>query len=203
MISNHYPMMYSHAHGWLVLVFVGVITATARHFFNEKHLGRIRPKFLVIPAIATVLLIIWMRPEPIKPLPVPVIPVASAAGTTAPAPTDTPPAAATGDTAAVAPAAGTAPSTDTTAAVVPVASSADDAMMEIVHTKCSVCHAAQPTQPGFSAPPLGFIVQTPEDIKINKAKIVTALQTNYMPLGNITKLSDEERQQLIAYASGL
>ena len=87
--------------------------------------------------------------------------------------------------------------------MVPVASSADDAMMEIVHTKCSVCHAAQPTQPGFSAPPLGFIVQTPEDIKVNKAKIVTALQTNYMPLGNITKLSDEERQQLIAYASGL
>ena len=206
MISNHYPMMYSHAHGWLVLVFVGVITATARHFFNEKHLGRNRPKFLVIPAIATVLLIIWMRPEPIKPLPVPVIPVATAAPAvdTAPATTDTPPAAATGDTAAVAPAAGTAaPSTDTTAAVVPVASSADDAMMEIVHTKCSVCHAAQPTQPGFSAPPLGFIVQTPEDIKVNKAKIVTALQTNYMPLGNITKLSDEERQQLIAYASGL
>ena len=203
MISNHYPMMYSHAHGWLVLVFVGVITATARHFFNEKHLGRNRPKFLVIPAIATVLLIIWMRPEPIKPLPVPVIPAAPAADA-APAPTDTPPAAATGDTAAVAPAAGTAaPSTDTTAAVVPVASSADDAMMEIVHTKCSVCHAAQPTQPGFSAPPLGFIVQTPEDIKVNKAKIVTALQTNYMPLGNITKLSDEERQQLIAYASGL
>ena len=156
----------------------------------------------MIPAIATVLLIIWMRPEPIKPLPVPVIPVASAVGTTAPAPTDTPPAA-TGDTAAVAPAAGTAPSADTTAAVVPVASSADDAIMEIVHTKCSVCHAAQPTQPGFSAPPLGLIVQTPEDMKTNKAKIVTALQTNYMPLGNITQLSDEERQQLIAYTSGL
>ena len=34
MISNHYPMMYSHAHGWLVLVYVGIITAIVRHYFN-------------------------------------------------------------------------------------------------------------------------------------------------------------------------
>ena len=205
MISNHYPMMYSHAHGWLVLVFVGIITATARHYFNEKHLGRSRPKFLVIPAIATILLIIWMRPAPVEPVPVPVIPVASATEA-APAPTDTPPAVA-GEPAAVAPAASTAtaaaPSTDTTAAVVPVAASADDAIIKVVQAKCSVCHMAQPTQAGFNAPPAGIIIQTPEDMKTHKAKIVTAVQSGYMPLGNITQLSDEERQQIVAYASGL
>lgn len=207
MISNHYPMMYSHAHGWLILVFVGVITATARHYFNEKHLGRHRPKFLVIPAIATVLLIIWMRPAPIEPLPVP--PIKTPAVTEV-APTDTPPAAVTQEANAVAPTTTadanpdtTANDTATAAEAIPVVASADEAMMEVVHARCSTCHAQQPTQQGFAAPPLGIILQTPEDMKIHKAKIVTAVQSGYMPLGNITQLTDEERQQLVAYASGL
>ena len=55
----------------------------------------------------------------------------------------------------------------------------------------------------FAGPPAGIILQTPEDMKIHKAKIVTAVQSGYMPLGNITKLTDEERQQLVAYTSGL
>ena len=58
-------------------------------------------------------------------------------------------------------------------------------------------------QQGFAAPPAGIILQTPEDLKIHKAKIVTAVQTGYMPLGNITQLTDAERQQLVAYASSL
>lgn len=192
MISNHYPMMYSHAQGWLVLVFVGVITATARHYFNQKHLGHHQPKYLVIPAIATVLLIIWMRPAPIEPLPVP--PVQSAVPVEA-APETTPPV--DGATAAAVPA------TEGTAEAVAVAASADDAIMGVVQAKCSVCHMAQPTQAGFNAPPAGIILVTPEDMKTHKAKIITAVQSSYMPLGNITGLTDEERAQLVAYASGL
>jgi uncharacterized membrane protein len=185
MISNHYPMMYSHAHGWLVLVFVGIITATARHYFNQKHLGHHKPKFLVIPAIATVLLIIWMRPAPIEPLPVP--PVQSAV----------PVVSETTDTA------GASAADATTAEAVPVSASADDAIMSIVQERCSVCHAAQPTQAGFNAPPLGIILNTPADLKAHKAKIVTSLQTSYMPLGNLTQMTDEERQQVLVYTSGL
>ncbi len=193
MISNHYPMMYSHAQGWLVLVFVGVITAVVRHYFNQKHLGNTQPKYLWIPALLTVLLIFWMRPEPIEPLPVP--PVQSAVPVEA-APT-TPPAATSTETPATA-------TTDSAAAqALPVAASANETIMAVVQTKCSVCHMAQPTQAGFNAPPAGIIIQTPEDMKTHKAKIVTAVQTGYMPLGNITQLTDEERQQIIAYASGL
>ena len=62
---------------------------------------------------------------------------------------------------------------------------------------------AQPTQQGFNAPPAGIILQTPEDIKTHQAKVVTAVQTGYMPLGNITQLTDEERAQIVAYAAGL
>ncbi|MGP4788609.1 urate hydroxylase PuuD [Psychrobacter sp. 1Y11] len=197
MISNHYPMMYSHAHGWLVLVFVGVITALVRHYFNQKHLGNTQTKFLWIPALLTVLLIIWMRPAPIEPLPVP--PVQSAVPVTASPETDpnTTPPAATESTSAAAKTTGTA--TDAVA----VSATTDNPIMDIVHTRCSTCHAAQPTQQGFNAPPAGIVLQTPEDMKIHQAKVVTAVQTGYMPLGNITELSDTERQQLVAYASGL
>ncbi len=197
MISNHYPMMYSHAQGWLVLVFVGIITATARHYFNQKHLGHKKPQYLWIPALATVMLIIFMRPAPIEPAPVPPVAAAQPVADTAPTDAVAAPAgeAVVAGAAAVAPAAG--------AVAVPAAASADDAIMGVVQAKCSVCHMAQPTQAGFNAPPAGIIIQTPADMKTYQAKIVTAVQTGYMPLGNITKLTDEARAQIVAYASGL
>ena len=200
MISNHYPMMYSHAHGWLVLVFVGIITATVRHYFNQKHLGHHKPKFLWIPALATVLLIIWMRPAPVEPLP-----AASASVSTANAtPETTPPVTAgSADNSEMSAATETGAANEAATEVVPVTASADDAIMDIVHTRCTTCHAAQPTQQGFAAPPAGIILQTPADMKIHQDKIVTAVQTGYMPLGNLTQLTDAERQQLVAYASGL
>lgn len=197
MISNHYPMMYSHAHGWLVLVFVGIITATVRHYFNQKHLGHHKPKFLWIPALATLLLIIWMRPAPVEPLP-----AASASVSTHTATLNNEPLATDSLAMSAATEADTAVNKNVANAV-PVTASADDAIMNIVHTRCTTCHAAQPTQQGFSAPPAGIILQTPADIKTHQAKIVTAVQTGYMPLGNLTQLTDAERQQLIAYASGL
>ena len=194
MISNHYPMMYSHAHGWLVLVFVGIITATVRHYFNQKHLGHHKPKFLWIPALATVLLIIWMRPAPVEPLPAASASVSIANSTPDATSDTTPPVTAE-----------SADNSEMSAAteVVPVTASVDDSIMNIVHTRCTTCHAAQPTQQGFAAPPAGIILQTPADMKIHQAKIVTAVQTGYMPLGNLTQLTDAERQQLVAYASGL
>ena len=150
------------------MVFVGIITATARHFFNEKHLGRNKPGYLIVPAIATLALIFWMRPAPIEAAPAPVV-----------------------------------SATTTTDSATAGVASGDEAIMAVVHERCTTCHAAQPTQAGFAAPPAGIILQTPEDMKIHKAKIVTAVQSGYMPLGNITKLTDEERQQLVAYTSGL
>ena len=204
MISNHYPMMYSHAHGWLVLVFVGIITATVRHYFNQKHLGHHKPKFLWIPALATVLLIIWMRPAPVEPLPAASTSVSTANATPDTTSDTTPPVTAgSADNSEMSAATETGAANEAATEVVPVTASADDAIMDIVHTRCTTCHAAQPTQQGFAAPPAGIILQTPTDMKIHQDKIVTAVQTGYMPLGNLTQLTDAERQQLVAYASGL
>ena len=194
-----FTMINAHEKGWLVLVFVGVITATARHYFNQKHLGHKKPRYLVIPAILTVLLIIWMRPEPIDPAPAMPATAAVTPTTTNSTPTAT---SATTNTDNVNNSS-VSNNAATAAEAVPVSASVDDAMMDVVHTRCSTCHAVQPTQQGFAAPPAGIILQTPEDLKTHKAKIVTAVQTGYMPLGNITQLTDTERQQLVAYASSL
>ena len=53
MISNHYPMTYAHEHNWLVLLALVVISAFARHFFNLRHRGVLRPSILITAAFAT------------------------------------------------------------------------------------------------------------------------------------------------------
>ena len=63
MISNHYPMFYAHAHGWLALAAIGAITAYARHFFNLRNQGQFKPSILVVSALATVALIWAMAPS--------------------------------------------------------------------------------------------------------------------------------------------
>ncbi|WP_026970279.1 urate hydroxylase PuuD [Aliagarivorans marinus] len=47
MISNHYPIIYQHAHNWLVGMMVMLISAWVRHFFNLKHQGQFKPEVLI------------------------------------------------------------------------------------------------------------------------------------------------------------
>ncbi|HEY7774925.1 MAG TPA: urate hydroxylase PuuD, partial [Kineobactrum sp.] len=64
MISNHYPLLYGHRFGWLLLVAIIVITGTARHFFNLRHRGIYRPSILVGCAALFIilgLLLAWER----------------------------------------------------------------------------------------------------------------------------------------------
>jgi uncharacterized membrane protein len=73
----------------------------------------------------------------------------------------------------------------------------------IVAQRCAVCHSAQPTQPGFSAPPAGVLLDTPEHIKANAARIrQQAVDAHAMPLGNVTKMTNEERATLGAWIAG-
>ena len=56
MISNHYPFLYAHAWNWVILVAILAITAYARHFFNLRHHGIVRPGILIRAAVAFLLL---------------------------------------------------------------------------------------------------------------------------------------------------
>jgi len=47
MISNHYAFVYAQTYSWLALVAILILLAWARHFFNLKHQGVIKPGILV------------------------------------------------------------------------------------------------------------------------------------------------------------
>jgi len=67
----------------------------------------------------------------------------------------------------------------------------------IIAQRCAACHAEQPTFPGFQQPPGGVMLDTPERIKAAAPRIhQQAIATQTMPIGNLTKMTPEERALL-------
>lgn len=54
MISNHYPMTYSNAYGWLVLVVLGVAGVLVRYFFVLTHKAKV---VWALPAVAAAIIV--------------------------------------------------------------------------------------------------------------------------------------------------
>ena len=69
----------------------------------------------------------------------------------------------------------------------------------VIDERCAACHALSPTQPGFSSPPAGVVLETPAQITARANDIRRVVSTNVMPLGNITGMTDEERALVIAW----
>lgn len=63
----------------------------------------------------------------------------------------------------------------------------------IIEARCVQCHAAKPTQPGFVSAPLGVVLETTDQIALHGAKIKETVASNYMPLGNLTGMTNAER----------
>ncbi|TLX63412.1 hypothetical protein DN820_11450 [Stutzerimonas nosocomialis] len=71
---------------------------------------------------------------------------------------------------------------------------------EVIHERCTVCHSANPTSPLFSAAPGGVMLDTPEQMRQQAAKIhAQSVASQIMPLGNITQMTQEERDLLGAW----
>jgi uncharacterized membrane protein len=67
----------------------------------------------------------------------------------------------------------------------------------IVQTRCAPCHAASPTDPTIKTAPKGIELETIENLRRYAAQIETqAVANKAMPLGNKTKMTDEERAKL-------
>ncbi|KJV27392.1 membrane protein [Aquitalea magnusonii] len=66
----------------------------------------------------------------------------------------------------------------------------------ILQERCVSCHSARPTQVGFSAAPAGILLDNDQDIQRHHIKIKQVVASKYMPLANLTKMSDEERLQI-------
>ena len=97
-----------------------------------------------------------------------------------------------------------------TAARTPEASTADAAttsapvafasVQGIFATRCVECHSAHPTSKLFPIAPNGMKFDTPSEIKLAAAKIkLMAIDTNAMPLGNLTQMTADERATLATW----
>ena len=74
------------------------------------------------------------------------------------------------------------------------------AVEEIVLSRCSMCHAAEPVWEGIALPPKGVILETPEEIRLQARAIdLQVVRTHAMPPGNITEISEEERRVLATW----
>ncbi len=73
----------------------------------------------------------------------------------------------------------------------------DQDMLAIMIDRCAGCHAANPTQAGFTIAPKGIELETLDKIRTHRVAVnqVTVL-TNTMPLGNLTGMTDEERSRV-------
>ena len=70
---------------------------------------------------------------------------------------------------------------------------------KVVAQRCAPCHAQSPTQPGFSSPPGGVVLETPQQIAARAEAIRSQVESKGMPIGNLTEMADEERELVIAW----
>jgi uncharacterized membrane protein len=150
MISNHYPMTYSHPHGWLILAVIMAAGVLIRQFFVLRHRGRSK---------------VWL----------PAAGVALLAGV----------------------AVAIAPKRDVGAH----ANVAFSQVRAILDQRCIACHATQPKQEGFAQPPKGVVLETPEQVAASAAKIAETVGSRYMPIGNLTQMTDAERAVVTAWVA--
>jgi uncharacterized membrane protein len=70
----------------------------------------------------------------------------------------------------------------------------------IVMSRCSMCHAAEPVWDGIPAAPNGVLLDSDEQIRVHAPLIdVVAVRSNFMPPGNITEMTGEERLTLASW----
>jgi len=152
MISNHYPMTYSHSYGWLILGVIMLAGVLIRQFFVLRHRGVVK---WTLPAAGVALL-------------------AALAVAIAPKGAD--------------------PSGGKVAFAT---------VQGVMKERCLACHSAQPTQPGFAQPPKGIVLESPEQIAANAPKVAETVGNRYMPIGNLTQMTDGERALIATwYAQG-
>jgi uncharacterized membrane protein len=75
-------------------------------------------------------------------------------------------------------------------------------IVDIVVSRCSMCHAATPVWPGTAIAPKGVRLDTPEEIQRWRDPVrLHAGHTRAMPPNNLTEMTDEERAALRAWGN--
>lgn len=173
MISNHYAFAYTPAQAWLVMALLIFAGAIIRQFFVLKHAGTTEHGYLVTGGVL-ILLTFWAA----APTGGSEVEVAQVDGSRV----------------AVAQVEGS--QVDAGPGMAPEVSKpllAED-VGAAISQHCLGCHSKQPEHPAFSAPPAGFAFDTVGQILGHQTKIKEVVANRYMPLGNTTNMTEEERE---------
>ncbi len=158
MISNHYPLLSSHAESWLIIAFIILIGGSVRHFLNVHEAGQYseeegdRKHHMALFVAGGFLMV--------------------AIAMTAPAPDDK---ASNANQVAI----------------------TDGEAMAIVRQHCAMCHSVITSHEGFDIAPKGLNLDTVAEV-VTSAPLIRAqvFDSDIMPLGNETGMTEVERQKL-------
>ena len=194
MISNHFPSTYGSPYNWVILAGIAVCAVLVRHYFNTRHNSHKYAWALPVAALGMICLAYVTGPAP--------LPRSADANTIEYQPL---PGTAVGGhradelkpEAAMAPAASAQIQTQTQPAQSERPGASFDRVHEVIAQRCTVCHSANPTSPLFSSAPAGIMFDTPLQIQQLAPRIqAQAVTTQIMPLGNITQMTQQERELL-------
>ncbi|MEW6463126.1 MAG: urate hydroxylase PuuD [Pseudomonadota bacterium] len=183
MISNHFPSTYGSQYNWLILAGIAILAVLVRHYFNTRHDSS---KYVwTLPAAALGMICLAYVTSPANRAPA----AAPVAAVEQPAASET--------LSKVEEVASSQPDTQENPAPATggAATAADFGKVEsVIHERCTVCHSATPSSPMFSAAPAGLMLDTPEQMQAQAAKIhAQSVASQIMPLGNITQMTQDER----------
>ncbi|NQD93754.1 urate hydroxylase PuuD [Pseudomonas sp. CrR25] len=188
MISNHFPSTYGSEYNWLILAGIAILAVLVRHYFNTRHDSN---KFAwTLPAAALGMICLAYVTAPVRPAP-----------TAAPIAVSQEAPAATVAKVEEVPAEQASPAAPQASEAPAAASDTGFAKVNsVIQERCTVCHSASPSSPMFSTAPAGLVLDTPEQIQQQAAKIqAQSVASQIMPLGNITQMTQAERDLIGAW----
>ncbi|WP_413479744.1 urate hydroxylase PuuD, partial [Vibrio hibernica] len=191
MISNHFPSTYGSEYNWLILAALSVFSILVRHYFNTRH-GSQKFAWAVPVAILGMVCLAFVTSNKMPSLSQPSAPVAQVSSNS------TSDAANASDNTATDSAMTEDNGVKGNAAATP---SVFTQVQGVIKERCVECHSATPTSNMFASAPAGVMLDTPEEIKTNAPRIQAQVQTKVMPLGNLTKMTDAERDLVVTWVS--
>ncbi|RJX82485.1 urate hydroxylase PuuD [Pseudomonas sp. LS-2] len=188
MISNHFPSTYGSQYNWLILAAIAVCAVLVRHYFNTRHNSHKYAWALPVGALGMICLAYVTGPAQmprgpeVAKIEYQPLPATAVGGHRADEPKPETPAAP----------AETAPAQASNAGGVDFGK-----VHSVIQERCAVCHSAKPTSPLFSSAPGGIMFDTPQQIQQLAPRIqAQAVTAQIMPLGNITQMTQQERDLL-------
>lgn len=175
MLSNHYSFTYTSPYAWVIMSLFIFSGAAIRQYFVLRHLGQNKLAYPVFGVVLLILIAFLAAPstgnEQTETAAQQPAGIQQQTGSGSPQNSESQ------DNASDTNGTGTAMTR----------------VMEIMQARCVQCHAAQPAQAGFASAPLGLALETEQQVMANPALLKQVTASGYMPLANITQMTDEER----------